>query len=284
MEIKFKKMNGAGNDFIMVDNRDGSIRLTREQIAWICDRHRGVGGDGLLLVEPAKKMREVDFRMRYYNADGGEVEMCGNGARCFARFVQNLGWKKDRLRFITPAGIIRATYEGEWVKINLSPPQDLNLDRNIHLSSGKQTIHTINTGVPHVILFVEDADRAMVQPLGSEIRYHRMFQPKGTNVNFVQLKENNSIWVRTYERGVENETLACGTGVVASAIVSHFVHRLQPPVRVKVQGGETLEVDFSTGGGSASGGKTRGSEVTDVFLKGPAVFAFEGKLTLPKKI
>ncbi len=271
MALNFTKMNGAGNDFVMIDNRDGSVCLSREQIRWICDRHRGVGADGLLLVEKSAG-GGADFRMRYYNADGGEVEMCGNGARCFARFVQTLGWEKPELRFATPAGLIRAQFEGDGVRISLGAPRDLKLAQTIDLESGELKIHSINTGVPHVVLFVPEADEAMVGEWGREIRNHPLFQPRGTNVNFVQLKEGNLIRVRTYERGVENETLACGTGVVAAAIVSHLFHRVPVPVQVQVQGGETLEVVFAA----------KGLEISDVRLKGPADFVFEGKLALPK--
>jgi len=271
MSLKFTKMNGAGNDFVMIDNRDGSVCLSRDQIALICNRHRGVGADGLLLVEKPGDS-DADLRMRYYNADGGEAEMCGNGARCFARFAQSLGWEKPELRFMTPAGLIRARFEGNLVKINLSPPRDLRLAQTIDLHSGTVKIHAINTGVPHAVMFVQDADEAMVGEWGREIRNHPMFQPRGTNVNFVQLREGNVIRVRTYERGVESETLACGTGVVASAIIAHLFHRVPAPIQVQVQGGDTLEVGFSV----------QEEHVSDVHLKGPADFVFDGKLTLPK--
>lgn len=272
MSLKFTKMNGAGNDFVMVDNRDGSVSLSRDQISHICDRHRGVGADGLLLVETIDG-GQADFRMRYYNADGGEAEMCGNGARCFARFVQSLGWKKSEVRFMTQAGLIEARFEGDEVRITLGAPKDLRMAQTIDLLTGSVKIHSINTGVPHAVMFVQNADEAMVGEWGSEIRNHPMFQPRGTNVNFVQLGEGNAIRVRTYERGVEGETLACGTGVVASAIIAHLFHRVPVPVMVQVQGGDTLEVTFSA----------QGERIDDVHLKGPADFVFQGNLTLPKK-
>lgn len=271
MSLKFTKMNGAGNDFVMIDNRDGSVCLSRDQIQWICDRHRGVGGDGLLLVEKPDDS-DSDLRMRYYNADGGEADMCGNGARCFARFAKSLGWKKPELRFMTGAGLIRARFEGELVRISLSAPRDLRLAQTIDLHTGTVKIHAINTGVPHAVMFVQDADEAMVGEWGREVRNHPMFQPRGTNVNFVQLKESNVIRVRTYERGVEGETLACGTGVVASAIIANLFHRVPAPIQVQVQGGDTLEVSF----------QAEGEKISDVQLKGPADFAFSGNLTLPK--
>ena len=269
MTLRFTKMNGAGNDFVMFDNRDLKLRLTREQIARLCDRHRGVGADGLLLAEPCANGK-ADFRMHYFNADGGEAEMCGNGARCFARFVQKLGWQKSAVTFETLAGIIHAEYHGELVKLGMSAPHGLRLHDKVKTSHGELAVSSINTGVPHAIVFVEDADKAMVGPLGRELRFHDHFKPKGTNVNFVQPLDAQTIRVRTYERGVEGETLACGTGVCASAIVAHLVHFTHAPVKVRVQGGDTLEVDF----------KVHGNDVRDVMLKGPADFVFEGTLEL----
>jgi diaminopimelate epimerase len=269
MKLQFTKMNGAGNDFVMLDNRSKSIQLSKNQIASICDRHRGVGGDGLLLVEPSDTTG-ADFRMRYYNSDGGEAEMCGNGARCFARFVQKIGGCKDNVSFQTLAGLIRAKFDGPRVEINLSEPQGLRLKEKVKLSSGETEIHSLNTGVPHAVLIVPDADKAMVGPMGNEIRFHSHFAPKGTNVNFVQILGGNSIRVRTYERGVEGETLACGTGVTASALIVHALHQTSSPISVKVQGGDTLEVSF----------KRNGDKFEAVHLKGPADFTFEGSVEI----
>jgi diaminopimelate epimerase len=265
MRISFTKMNGAGNDFVLLDNRNLSLSLSKEQIAKICDRHRGVGADGLLLVEPSKA-GEGDFRMRYYNSDGGEAEMCGNGARCFARFVQKIGACSDKVSFQTLAGLIRAEFDGSLVKINLSEPTGLKLRDIVKLSTGETKIHSLNTGVPHAVLIVEDADRAMVSTLGNEIRFHQHFSPKGTNVNFVQLLNPHTIRVRTYERGVEGETLACGTGVTASALIAHTLFQMSSPISIKVQGGDTLEVSF----------RREGDRFLDVHLKGPADITFEG--------
>ena len=262
-------MNGAGNDFVMLDNRDLKLRLAPGQIARLCDRHRGVGADGLLLAEPGANGKS-DFRMHYFNADGSEAEMCGNGARCFARFLQKLGWQKPSVTFETLAGVIHAEYHGALVKHGMSAPHGLRLHDKVRTSYGELAISSINTGVPHAIVFVENADQTMVGPLGRELRFHDHFKPKGTNVNFVQPLGADAIRVRTYERGVEGETLACGTGVCASAIIAHIVHATRPPVKVKVQGGDTLEVDFTVHGG----------EVRDVTLKGPADFVFDGAIDL----
>jgi diaminopimelate epimerase len=267
MKLSFTKMNGAGNDFVMIDNRSRSISLSKTQIAHLCDRHKGVGADGLLLVEP-KDSDGADFRMRYYNSDGGEAEMCGNGARCFARYIQKLGACRDRVSFQTLAGLIRAEFDGALVKINLSEPQGLKLHDKVKLSIGETEIHSLNTGVPQAVLFVPNADKAMVSSLGNEIRFHPHFSPKGTNVNFVQLLGGNSIRVRTYERGVEGETLACGTGVTASALISSALHGVLSPVSVKVQNGDTLQVSF----------KREDDRFTEVFLKGPADFTFDGTI------
>src|SRR5215210_296205 len=247
--LKFTKMNGAGNDFVMVDNRDGALALDREAIAQMCDRHRGIGADGLLAVEPARNGDGADFRMRYYNADGGEAEMCGNGARCFARFVQKLTGVSDVVRFETIAGVISASFVGDSVRLTMSEPRDMQL----HTVIEKFVVHSVNTGVPHAVLMVDDLENTPVAQLGAQIRYHAHFAPKGTNANFVKQLDPQTIAIRTYERGVEGETLACGTGVVASALIFHELTGAPAPVGVQVRGGDRLEVSFekndATGGG-----------------------------------
>ena len=270
MVLDFTKMNGAGNDFVLIDNRARSLRLTKPQIARICDRQRGVGADGLLLLVPCES-RRADWAWQFYNNDGSTAEMCGNGARCFARFIQRHTDVKERTTFETGAGIITATFLGHQVSVGLTPPRELVVEQKISLRDGTQTIHSINTGVPHAVLFVEDADQAMVGPIGSEVRHHRHFAPKGTNVNFVQVKGPSFIQVRTYERGVEGETLACGTGVTAAALLSARVHGFQSPVKIQVQSGEFLEVSFQKEGNSFGG----------VTLTGPAEFVFDGRIEIP---
>ena len=262
-------MNGAGNDFVLIDNRAQTIGLSREQIVRLCDRHRGIGADGvILLVPPASK--EAAWAWQFFNRDGSTGEMCGNGARCFARFVQKLTGSEGGFSFETEAGIITAAFAGGRVTVNLTGPKDLRLDQTLSLSTGNQTIHSLNTGVPHAVLFVDDADQAMVQQLGPEIRHHPHFGPKGTNVNFVQLLGTGRIRVRTFERGVEGETLACGTGVTASALIAARVHRFGPPVQVQVQGGDQLQVNF----------QEHNADFGEVKLTGPAEFVFDGEITL----
>ena len=267
--VEFTKMNGAGNDFVLIDNREQKLKLTRDQVKRLCHRQRGVGADGLFLLIPSKS-GEADWAWEFYNSDGSTAEMCGNGARCFARFISRKTGANGQTSFETGAGIIKATFQGGRVTVNLTQPKDLRLDQWLPIAPGKLQVHSINTGVPHAVTFVPDADKAMIQQLGPEIRHHQHFAPKGTNVNFVQVLAPNSIRVRTYERGVEGETLACGTGVTASALVSATVHGFSSPVKVQVQGGDTLEVSFTR----------HGPEFSDVKLTGPADFCFDGKIEI----
>jgi diaminopimelate epimerase len=269
MVLEFTKMNGAGNDFVLIDNRARKVKLTRDQVVRLCDRHRGVGADGVLLLVPSVSGK-ADWAWEFYNSDGSTGEMCGNGARCFAHFVQKLTGLTRGFSFDTEAGIITASFQGDQVTVSLTRPTDLRLNEQVALSVGARTIHSINTGVPHAVLFVPDADRAMVQQLGPEIRRHAHFGPKGTNVNFAQRLGPNHIRVRTFERGVEGETLACGTGVTAAALVAARLHGFTSPVKVKVQGGEQLEVSFREDDG----------EFADVRLTGPAEFVFEGRIAV----
>jgi len=267
--LHFTKMNGAGNDFVMLDNRTGALELSGEHIAKLCDRHRGVGADGVLLVEPAQQ--GADFRFRYYNADGGEAEMCGNGARCFARFASRLVDRSELLTFETIAGVISAKFFGEEVEIGMSTPHGLALDAELPVDDeGLLSVHFLNTGVPHAVVFVGDLENIDVLRLGSALRYHEHFKPKGANANFVQVLERQSLAIRTYERGVEGETLACGTGVCAAALLHHALTGAPSPISVKVRGGDTLAVGFEK---TADGFRS-------VTLRGPADFVFDGTIAL----
>ena len=266
--LRFTKMNGAGNDFVLLDNRAGDLRLAPEQISRICDRHRGVGADGILLLE--KPSNGADFRMRYYNRDGGEAEMCGNGARCFARFADHIAGPLKRLSFETPAGVIGATIEGERVCLEMSEPRDLKLNVDLDAAGQKFRVHFVNSGVPHVVLPVDKIDNVDVAKLGAAIRRHDLFSPSGANVNFIEKRGPRAIGVRTYERGVEEETLACGTGVVASALIFAATENAASPVGVFVRGGDELQVGFEKNGG----------QFKNVTLTGPADFVFEGAIEL----
>ncbi len=269
--MNFTKMNGAGNDFVVVDNRRGSLPLSNKTIERLCDRHRGVGADGLLAVEPSQS--GADFRMRYYNADGGEADMCGNGARCFAKFAARLlPQQPGELSFETPAGLIRATFPAGLVTINMSEPHDLRGPADLEVDgSGTSRVHFLNTGVPHAVVFVEDVEAVDIARAGASLRWHPAFAPKGTNANFAQVVSPGSLILRTFERGVEGETLACGTGVCATAILHHLATGASTPVSVRVRGGDTLMVGFEV---SPSG------TVQNVTLTGPADFVFDGTIEI----
>jgi diaminopimelate epimerase len=266
--LHFTKMNGAGNDFILIDNRTGRVHLDRNQIARLCDRHRGIGADGILLLEKASN--HADFRMRYFNADGGEAEMCGNGARCFARFTNKVAGRKEKISFETPAGMISAKLAGDLVTLQMTEPTDLRLKTTLRVMDENKTVHFINSGVPHVVIPVLQLDDVDVQGAGSAIRHHKMFSPKGTNVNFIEKRGPKKIAVRTYERGVEDETLACGTGIVASALIFATTENTKGPITVIAQGGDELQVGF----------EKIDNRFRDVTLTGPAEFVFEGTVKI----
>ena len=272
MLLHFFKMNGAGNDFIVIDNRKLDTELDKETIAALCDRHRGIGADGLLAVEPAE--HGADYRFRYYNADGGEAEMCGNGARCFGFFTAHLAESEElpsSVSFETIAGTLTAEIVGEDIRIAMSEPKDLELMVPVRIEGLEGDLHSVNTGVPHVVCFVPDLVLTDVVKHGREIRRHEYFSPGGTNVNFAQVLAPGHIAIRTYERGVEDETLACGTGMVAAALVHHLLTGAESPVKVDVAGGDTLVIGFE---------KTGDTTFEKVTLTGPADFVFEGEIEI----
>lgn len=263
-------MSGAGNDFVCLDNRSGKLRLTKRQRERLCHRQFGVGADGLLILEKSKASSKADVRMRYYNADGGEAEMCGNGARCFARYVQKMkSWKKARLSFDTPAGKITALFCGDEVQVDLTLPEWPPAEATVDASELPNPLYILNTGVPHAVVFVESIDDLDVISYGSLIRNHAKFAPAGTNVNFVE-KRGKRLIVRTYERGVEAETLACGTGVTAVALVAHHVLELNSPIELVVRSGCKLKVFFEF--------DESGKKVSSVSLFGPADFVYQGEI------
>jgi len=266
--LRFTKMNGAGNDFILIDNRMGDVRLDRSQIAQLCDRHRGIGADGILLLE--KPGNRADFRMRYFNADGGEAEMCGNGARCFARFANKVAAAKEKISFETQAGLISAELKGDSVTLGMTEPTDLRLHLELGIAGENKTVHFINSGVPHVVIPVVNIEDVDVRHEGAAVRYHKIFSPSGTNVNFMEKRGAKKIAIRTYERGVEDETLACGTGIVASALIFGATEGCHGPITVLPRGGDELQVGFETVAG----------RFCNVTLTGPAQFVFEGTIEI----
>jgi len=266
--VRFWKLEGAGNDFLGLDGRAGGFKLKRQQIADLCDRRRGVGADGVLVVEKPK-VRGADFRMRYYNSDGGEAEMCGNGARCFALLARAVsGRKGNELRVQTQAGLLTLRMSGREVQVSMTEPTKLRLGKKVVVLGRKLVVDFLNTGVPHAVLFVRSVRSIDVAKQGRAIRYHSAFAPSGTNVNFVEIGRGNRIHVRTYERGVEGETLACGTGVVAASILSNLRRGLRSPILVTTRGGDNVRVGFSMVNGHAR----------KVTLQGPARIVYRGVL------
>ncbi|MEI6235686.1 MAG: diaminopimelate epimerase [Planctomycetota bacterium] len=252
--IPFVKMSGTGNDFIMVDNRGGLLKEgeAAELARTACPHRIAVGADGVILVDKASKPGH-DLRMRIFNADGSEAEMCGNGSRCFAVFAKQLGAAGGEQSIDVIPGTLNAVVavDGSSAKVQLSQPSRVEHITSINVLGRDVDMYFLNTGVPHAIQFVDDVAAVDVKAAGACIRYHEAFKPKGTNANFVQLMGNNTIKIRTYERGVEDETLACGTGSTAAAIAAAFAHGYQSPVNV-IAGGGTLTIHFTLSGDQAA--------------------------------
>ncbi len=259
--LGFSKLQGTGNDFIIIDNMDGKfedfIGATDLPLAvkLLCRRRLGVGADGLILVEPSKI---ADFKWQFFNSDGSTANMCGNGARCVARFAFKKGITRPEMRFETNVGIVKAVVDGSIVKVSLPKPRILNENLNIEGIDGT----LVDAGVPHFVVFVDDLEGINVNGIGRKIRISRILMPEGANVDFVKL-ESNGISIRTYERGVESETLACGTGSVASALVASRKFDLKSPIKVSVKSGESLTVFIDD----------------SVFLEGPTTWVYEGYIT-----
>jgi diaminopimelate epimerase len=272
--VPFTKMSGAGNDFIVIDHRVPLIPVA-EQAGFakrVCRRMFSVGADGLILIENSAV---ADFRWRFYNGDGSVAEMCGNGARCAARFAFTRGIAGARMSFETLAGIIEAEIcsDDDTVRLRMTAPCDFRTNLSVILAGQEKNLSFVNSGVPHAVLFMEEGENIPVQEWGKLVRFHPLFQPAGTNVNFVQKIGENTIRVRTYERGVEDETMACGTGAVASALFAVNYGLASSPVTVITSGGERLTVLFDLREGQ------HGPQAENVFLQGPARIIYEGKLT-----
>lgn len=241
------KMSGTGNDFLMVDNRQELLR--EEELPLLaraaCPRRTSAGADGVILIEKAGR-DDCDFRMRIINADGSEAEMCGNGSRCAAVFAVEIGAAGREQVIETLAGTLRATVgeDNRFARVRLSPPSELVAYPALDLGEEKADVWWIDTGVPHAVRFVDDSAAVDIEKAGPLLRRHRSFAPRGANADFVQLLGNNEIAVRTFERGVEGETLACGTGAAACAITAGLIHGYDSPVRVRVASGDILTIHF----------------------------------------
>jgi diaminopimelate epimerase len=256
-KIKFTKMVASGNDFVVVENNKLSAR-------YVCDRKFGIGADGLLVLG---KSRVADIKMRIFNTDGSEAEMCGNGARCAGFFaVHHLACPK-KLSIETKAGIIKAEVNKDTVKIRLTEPENLRLGISIQVKGRVLKVNFINTGVPHTVIFVSGIDKIDVDNIGREIRYHKRFAPAGTNVDFVEVLGKGAIRIRTYERGVEGETLACGTGSTAAALVFALISNAGNLIRVTTESKEVLKVYLNKEDGM----------VKDAWLEGRARIVYKGE-------
>ncbi len=270
--VEFTKMNGAGNDFIVIDNR--FFHFSDEELSDLarryCPRRFGIGADGLLAFNPPLEEKH-HFRMRYLNADGSLGTMCGNGARCLARFARRGGIDQRVMFFETDAGVLRADVphaDSYPVRIYLSPPKDFRTNRALASAEASEAgpMHTIWTGTEHAVCFVPDLDTTPVHRWGPAVRHDAALAPTGANVDFVQVTGGGVLKARTYEKGVENETLACGTGATASAIVARLLGQVEDDrIDVEMPGG-TLTVGF----------RLDGDRVDDVFLEGPAEVVYRG--------
>jgi len=270
-KIKFTKAVATGNDFIILESKalgsgyqgPGARKYLAGLAKRLCDRKRSIGADGLLVIEPSKK---ADFRMRIFNPDGSEAEMCGNGSRCVALYAAARKVAGKTMTIETIAGILSAALDGDNIKVLLTDPKDIRWNLCLMIDKCPYKINFVNTGVPHVIHFVNDLDKVDVKNLGSHIRHHGEFSPEGTNADFVKIAGKDSIKVRTYERGVEDETLACGTGAVASAIVAAEAEKMPSPITVETRSGEKLKVHFDLIDGNFK----------NVYLEGRAELVFDG--------
>lgn len=276
--LKFVKYVGAGNDFVIINNIDKKISpKTYSEIAKkLCQQKFSIGADGLLIIEPSLKSN-CEFKMVYYNSDGSRASMCGNGARCIVHYAYELELCSDITNFETDSGIIYAEVKrADKVKIKLTEPREFKTDLMIKLENGKElSVNFVNTGVPHTVIYVDDIDKVDVKSLGREIRYHKAFSPQGTNVNFVKVKDNHNLIVRTYERGVEDETLSCGTGVTASAIISGVKDFVSSPVDCLTKSGEVLTIGFTK-----NNPEDMLSPVSNLFLEGRVKNVFCGEIVI----
>ncbi|WP_025761248.1 diaminopimelate epimerase [Dyadobacter tibetensis] len=258
MQIEFFKYQGTGNDFVMVDDRSGTFPIDKAKIAHLCHRRYGIGADGLILI---RSMEGYDFRMVYFNADGAEGSMCGNGGRCAVRFAHDLGMFQDHTTFIAVDGPHEASVEGGVIHLKMSPVREVTQTPGYDF---------MNTGSPHYVAYVDDVEKTEVVALGKAIRYGATFGPLGgTNVNFTQIKGEQYLSVRTYERGVEDETYSCGTGVTACALSAHLREGWASPIAVDTVGGK-LQVRF----------EVKDNIFDSIYLSGPAERVFQGQVAL----
>jgi diaminopimelate epimerase len=264
--VSFHKMQGCGNDFVIIDNRWLKVPVTAmpQWAKLVCRKSFGVGADGIIFLEEAPQGSGLDYRWHFFNADGSRAEMCGNGSRCAAKLACLLGLAPPKHVLGTDAGGVAAeVLDDGQVRVRLTPAKDLQTNMSLDVDGQNLTVHFVNTGVPHAVIFFPDVSLVDVKGLGRAVRFHAAFAPAGTNANFVTVKNDRELILRTYERGVEDETYACGTGACASAVVAHALGLTGPQVEVRTSGGEILGVGLDQG---------------QVYLRGAAEVAFSGEL------
>ncbi|MFH0990214.1 MAG: diaminopimelate epimerase [bacterium] len=275
MSVHFTKMSGAGNDFIVIDNRESLVRQHGKVARKLCDRKWGIGADGLLLLENSKI---ADFRMRYYNADGSYGGMCGNGGRCISLFAFEEGIVKKAHRFEALGHIYRAIVSRNEVSLVMKNPSNICFDLEIPFNKKRIKAVFLNTGSPHVVVVVSNLKRTMsienvdVLDIGRSIRNMKSLFKEGTNVNFIERKKDGTVHMRTYERGVEDETLACGTGSIACAITAAQEWELNTPIKIVTRSRKILTIDYDA----------VGKEIKNVILRGPALTVFKGVINVKK--
>ena len=260
--IKFTKLSATGNDFILIDNRDGELSGNEHEFfRQICQRRQSVGADGILLIENSD---ENHFSLRYFNSDGYIGEMCGNGARAAAYYAYTHKLALADVKFDVLGVVYQATVNENWVKLFMPPPVEIREYPGVVEEPDFKEGGYLNVGVPHYVLFVPDVEQVDVETIGRKYRYHQVFQPWGINTNFVQVVDNKSLKIRTYERGVEEETLACGTGTISAAILAKLQKNIELPLSIRARGG-LLRVDFD-------------SDMTKILLEGQVKIVYYGEL------
>lgn len=264
--LSFSKYSGCGNDFVLVDNRSSFFPLTNGLlIRRLCDRQCGIGADGVILLENSQM---GDFRMRIFNSDGSEAEMCGNGLRCLGRFLEDLAIQGKNFLIEVMGRLFPLTLHSKNIQICMGPPKIAIYHQTLSMGFDSFSFDFLNTGVPHVVIFVDNLEAIDLDKIGPKIRHHERFAPQGTNVNFVSTKTEKALSIRTFERGVEQETLACGTGSTAAAIAANKRYGYKNPIIVITRSGEEMVFNL----------KTNKGEVEDIIMEGPAKFLFKDRI------
>lgn len=268
MPTPFSKYSGCGNDFILIDNRQLHLLPSKQAITRLCHRQQGIGADGLIFLE-ASQSSNASYRMRIFNADGSEAEMCGNGLRCLAQYIRSLEKTADCFAIETMHQRMEISILQDLISVSMPPPSKPSL-KKLSISENEVILHCLDTGVPHAVLFVDDLEKNNLFSLAPAIRFHKEFHPKGTNVNYAKILPDQSVAIRTYERGVEQETLACGTGAVAVAIASANAYQIPAPIKIHTRSGDCLHINF----------QGTSSFLTHLVMTGPAIKIFEGSTDL----